>query len=703
MRLLFGVIAVTVACAAIVVSISVYYAHTRVETIIRQTIPALELVQKTTQAIEEANTVLLLNIAQNNLLQSGEQQEYEVRYYNALERYLLYQFALLWGTDSSEFTEYAGGILPQMWKAAHMPNTHYSAAPVLLQSKIESMIATYRTYIQQSQNIFNQLRQVQNNPHSEQEYLNQLQRLHSDIQMLQQTQQIMLDEITRMTVINSTLAESATKQITYARIPVFIAILVFTIIVMFVVILSIRMHRSMVLRPIHALTKSAKEFANGKYSERTPVYNDDEIGILATTFNTMAQTIEKSHNTLAHQVAEKTEELSQKIADSNDQRKAMLNIIEDFEESRLSLLESKQNLEYANTQIQEQIKDVQRFKEALDASTNAIAIINTEKVIMYANAAWYSVTGTTFESSNNTIADILQYSSKEITDQYTHAIETKTPFSSDEFLCKRRDTPYYAKVTLYPVTSHDNIEFFVHMHEDATEQKKIEQAKSEFVSLASHQLRTPLTALRWILDMFTKGKLGLLNDKQTEMMNDAMQCANTMADTVGAMLMLSRIEAGKVHMNIHTTTLRHIWEQAWSNSKSSATLKNIQLTTEIDTNAVIETDATLLHEVVQNLLSNAVKYTPIGGTIHVKMNVEQEQCTIQIADSGYGIPEAEQEKIFSKFFRATNVLEKETEGTGLGLYLVHSLTTLLQGSISFTSQMNIGTTFTVTIPTHYHE
>ena len=162
----------------------------------------------------------------------------------------------------------------------------------------------------------------------------------------------------------------------------------------------------------------------------------------------------------------------------------------------------------------------------------------------------------------------------------------------------RKTNIYDAKVTLYPVHTVQEAQFFVHIQEDITEQKKIETAKSEFVSLASHQLRTPLTALRWTLDMFLKGKLGTVSEKQLSMLQDASQCAHNMSDTVGAMLMLSRLEAGKIHLKMQCIQAEDFWQKVWNNHKAIANTKNIEVIHSCSPQLTICTDATLLLEII---------------------------------------------------------------------------------------------------------
>ena len=199
--------------------------------------------------------------------------------------------------------------------------------------------------------------------------------------------------------------------------------------------------------------------------------------------------------------------------------------------------------------------------------------------------------------------------------------------------------------------------------------------------------------------MFHKGKAGTLSAKQTELLNDAHACAEHMADTVGAMLMLSRLEAGKVHLDIAPVDVLALLQDIWKDFSVTVEKKEQNYQFDCDAKLTIQTDKKLLKEVLSNLMSNAVKYTPERGAITITAAETEMGYRLTVKDSGLGIPRHQQEEVFSKFFRADNVIAKQTEGTGLGLYLVHSLVTLLGGNIAFTSEEGNGATFYIDLPT----
>jgi signal transduction histidine kinase len=231
------------------------------------------------------------------------------------------------------------------------------------------------------------------------------------------------------------------------------------------------------------------------------------------------------------------------------------------------------------------------------------------------------------------------------------------------------------------------------LYRDVTQERMIDRAKSEFMSLASHQLRTPLTAIRWALSRLKKKE----NDPTLfSMINTASEASSRMAETISTMLTISAAEAKTMQPKVAPVEIRTLLETVQKECFMNAERKKQHILIEADPALVIQSDANILKEILCNLLTNAVKYSPDKTTITLHAREHGNLFSIDVVDSGYGIPEHQQEKVFSKFFRGDNVRVLETEGTGLGLYLVSLLVKVLGGSISFISTEK-GTTFTLSL------
>lgn len=235
---------------------------------------------------------------------------------------------------------------------------------------------------------------------------------------------------------------------------------------------------------------------------------------------------------------------------------------------------------------------------------------------------------------------------------------------------------------------------------DITRQKQVENAKAEFVSLASHQLRTPISGIKWSAELLKMDAASTLTDKQKKYIDRLLDGARRMAVLVDDFLRVSRFELGTFYPEYTEVNVTQLIEEVIAEQIDRIDQKKLVLKTFYDEAVpTVVTDANLLRMVATNLLSNATKYTKEGGTIHIGFIKKNEgDLVLSIADNGMGIPSADQERIFSKLFRATNAVRTVPDGTGLGLYIVREAVKVLHGKVTFHSLEGQGTTFEVTIP-----
>jgi PAS domain S-box-containing protein len=234
---------------------------------------------------------------------------------------------------------------------------------------------------------------------------------------------------------------------------------------------------------------------------------------------------------------------------------------------------------------------------------------------------------------------------------------------------------------------------------DITKEKEIDRAKTEFVSLASHQLRTPITSIRWYAEMLLKNDVGTLAPDQKKYVTEIYKSDRRMIELVNALLNISRIELGTLALHPETVAVGELFQEMERDFAQQIGEKGITFTYEYPPdNAPIKMDRQLLKIVLQNLFANAVEYTLAAGLISIRVEHMDGAIHIALTDSGCGIPPGAQEKIFTKFFRADNARTLKPDGSGLGLYMTKSIVEALDGTIRFVSQPGKTTTFFVSIP-----
>jgi PAS domain S-box-containing protein len=235
---------------------------------------------------------------------------------------------------------------------------------------------------------------------------------------------------------------------------------------------------------------------------------------------------------------------------------------------------------------------------------------------------------------------------------------------------------------------------------DVTRDKLVERMKTEFVSIAAHQLRTPLSAIKWTLRMVLDGDTGEVNEEQRELLEKTYVSNDRMISLINDLLNVSRIEEGRFLYKQELVNLEDLVSIIVDSSQELLKMKKMELTVDKPEKPLsqVSVDREKMELVIQNLLENAVKYTPEGGKIDISISGDDKNIIFKIKDTGVGIPDDQHDRIFTKFFRGDNVIRMETEGSGLGLYTTRNIIDAHKGKIWFDSKEGKGTTFTFTIP-----
>lgn len=224
--------------------------------------------------------------------------------------------------------------------------------------------------------------------------------------------------------------------------------------------------------------------------------------------------------------------------------------------------------------------------------------------------------------------------------------------------------------------------------------------KSEFVSIASHELKTPLSEINWEVELLLSKYGTELSDKQKEIIQTIEKSSDKMTRLVKDLLEVARIDQGRMLINKKRVDVVKLLKETIEDNKPLAEAnKNEIVLTVLETACPVWADERKLKVVMDNLLSNAIKYNiSEKGKIEVKIENVAGQCVVRFKDNGLGILESDQDKMFQKFFRGSNAIRYKTQGTGLGLYIAKSILDQLDGKIWFNSKEHHGSTFSFSLP-----
>ncbi len=250
-----------------------------------------------------------------------------------------------------------------------------------------------------------------------------------------------------------------------------------------------------------------------------------------------------------------------------------------------------------------------------------------------------------------------------------------------------------------PIFESDSFHGSLILYRDITQDRRTDSSKTEFISLASHQLRTPTTSINWYCELLLDEETGSLNQQQKEFLKEIHHGNQKMVELTKALLDVSQLETGEFFTEPKLINLDKIADDVLKELQTQIINKKLKIEKKYHAHGVeIETDPKLIRIVFQNLLSNAIFYTPEGGEISVEIKNHLGCAEIEICDNGPGIPINAQEKLFTKFFRAENAQVIRPDGTGLGLYIAKSILDKLGGHIIFDTMKVKGTSFKVSIP-----
>lgn len=468
--------------------------------------------------------------------------------------------------------------------------------------------------------------------------------------------------------------------------------LIFFLLILFISILSIfglSVFMTHLLAPFEKLKKIAYSIGQGNFQIKEEIKSGDELEDLSKILYHVSDNLKLNYQELENKVLGRTKDLLNEKKQAESAKKAIINILEDVE------IEKNKAKNLAS--------DLEKFKLALDSTSEYAIITDASDRIVYANRGMETNTGYKIkEVIGKTAYELwrLPMSEKQIQQIYTALKKDKTQYVGELKNKKKNGELFDSFVTISPLLNKNKeVEFLVSLARDITKEKEIDRAKTEFVSLASHQLRTPLSSINWYSEMLIAGDAGKLNVEQSNFVNEIYRGSQRMVELVNSLLDVSRLELGTISIEPTLVDLNEPATSIIHELQPSILKKNLTVTLKTPKKIpLLSVDPKLIRIVFQNFISNAIKYTPEKGKIVVEIVFDKLSVLIKVSDNGYGIPEHNKEKIYEKLYRADNIKEKDTEGTGLGLYIVKAIADHSGSKTWFESQENKGSTFFFSIP-----
>ena len=385
----------------------------------------------------------------------------------------------------------------------------------------------------------------------------------------------------------------------------------------------------------------------------------------------------------------------------------LLGISEDITEQK----KSEENLRIRSEElarVNEYLKDEQAKDEALLLSIGEgmIATDKTGKVITMNDAAEKILGWSREDFLGKNAPEMIPVMDEdgEMVPPEKHAIAiaiaTGKVFSSDtmQYVHKTDGKRTPVSVTVNPVILEGALIGTIAIFRDITKEKELEETRKDLLSLASHQLRTPLSGTKWLIETLQKGIHGTLNKEQSEYLDEIYKINERMTSLVHDMLSVLRMESGITPAKNELLSSRALVNAIFKTLGPAAQNKQIRLRLSDGEDHILETDSLLLRNIIESLIANAINYSTPNNEAVVTITKEPTEVLIAVKDSGIGIPAGERRQIFDRFYRASNAKTFDTRGTGLGLYIASVLAQKIGASLSFESEEGKGSTFYVHIP-----
>ncbi len=426
----------------------------------------------------------------------------------------------------------------------------------------------------------------------------------------------------------------------------------------------------LVFRPLTALRATALAIAHGDERQTAAIARSDELGDVARAFNLMVQRLRAAHDESedrAHKLDRTLHDLAQVTKTTTEERAL--------------------------------------FEQLLASIADGVLVFDASQHVVFANAPARTllgehIVGTTAESACFAYREGVGVQTCVALVGEAFAYAEPHVFERDFVIVDARGVRTPVALTLAPVRDEQGVpHHLVLTFRDVTELVRLEEARVSFLSAASHQLRTPLSSMRWFSEMFLDGSLGKMTKKQVEAMKNFAASTLRMVGLVNSLLQLSRVEARRVEIKPEPIDVIILAQEVADSLRQDAAEKEqtIVVTSRLK-KAAVAADRELVRQAIMNFITNALRYGNPKTQVTVSIAGTKTAFEVAVTNEGVGVPEPERGRIFEKFYRATNAQKMVPNGNGIGLSLVKFLVEDWGGEIGFESIQNKTTTFHFSIP-----
>jgi NtrC-family two-component system sensor histidine kinase KinB len=445
-----------------------------------------------------------------------------------------------------------------------------------------------------------------------------------------------------------------------------IALFVGVILLVLAVLLTVYLNKR-IFRPLEEIVKSANSISNGVLDANVPVKGSYELVSLGSALNTMISRLRSYSVDLEKEVQANTRGLEAAKDHAETEKRKDDAILKSVAEG-LVVVDEKGIITEVNPAAETLLKQ------------KAETLVGT----------WYPKTVVLLNKQGEPLGNPDR--------PEMETILAGTPVKNSDYYLQRPDSRLPVDIIASPFMLENHLAGVIIVLRDITKERELDQAKDDFIALASHQLRTPATAIKQFVGMLLEGYAGKITAEQKDLLEQAYLSNERQINITQDMLNVAKLESGTLELQLEQIEMPELITKALAEQSFVVESRKQKLVIKKAANVRIQGDRGLLRMVIDNFVSNASKYTPEGGKITVSYKKAGKYVQLAIADNGVGISPENQKKLFRRFSRIKNELSTRVGGTGLGLYIAHKIIVLHGGSIYVDSAPGKGTTFTINLP-----